>query len=376
LPGVARRVLLAGSDETLLLRAFTSAATATKVWCLAPAGSAAAAALRRSRRCLGVVEAPAGPDGFARADVEAAVASVGASHLAPVALPDAALVGTGEGWPCATYPGVDDDVRRCLHDKWAFAALVERAGVAAPPTALAGSAEEARSIAAGHGFEVVLKPPAEAGGRGVFVCRREAEVDAAIAAWPAWPRLVQRFVPGDDRDVSVLARDGRVVAAAVQDRFLRHGLRFVDDPEALALAARLVEATGFSGLAHLDMRRRPDGGVEVIECNPRMYATMHLAALAGVEFVSLGLDAADGWTPADPVVAEPGVVVPPRGMRSAWRVRRAWTGPTLRAALGVLRDPRFALSRGAAADWGTATQGDPGPPKANARSDRAAGGAI
>ena len=102
----------------------------------------------------------------------------------------------------------------------------------------------------------------EAGGRGVFVCRREAEVDAAIAAWPAWPRLVQRFVPGDDRDVSVLARDGRVVAAAVQDRFLRHGLRFVDEPEALALAARLVEATGFSGLAHLDMRRRPDGGVE------------------------------------------------------------------------------------------------------------------
>lgn len=347
-----RRVLLLGSDDRLLLSAFQSVSSKQAVWVLAPEGSAAGDALAQSRHCRGVERAATGRGPFTRGQIEAVAVRIDATHIVPVTCRDSIAVGPQVGWGCRIYPFATAEVVEQLHNKWAFAALLRAVGVPTPDTILVADEDEARQAAAELGGDLLVKPVDQEGGTGVFRCHDATDFERALAGWPHWPRIVQRFVPGTDRDVSVLVCDGDVVAAAVQDRYLAHGLRFVDDPVALELAAAIVGAAGYSGLAHLDMRRRADGAIEVIECNPRMYATMHLAAYAGVEFVSLGTDAADGWRPARPVLARPGVVVPPRDVKAMIRNPGAFSIGTARAFLAAARDLRFALQRSRVADWG------------------------
>lgn len=65
----------------------------------------------------------------------------------------------------------------------------------------------------------------------------------------------------------------QLLARAARAR--RRPLHSVDEPEALACAQRVVEATGYHGQISFDFRRGRRG-LEVIECNPRPTAGVHL----------------------------------------------------------------------------------------------------
>lgn len=184
-----------------------------------------------------------------------------------------------------------------LHDKWRFADLVQRLGMYHPATSLISDPREAQ-IAASD-FPAILKPLNGEGSAGIhFVPSPEALARAVAAADPKdFPLLVQEYIPGDDMGANLVAQNGRLVACRVQVCLQGGLLRYGDRPDAVEIAQALVESSGAHGVFDLDFRRDSrDDRLAVIECNPRIYATSHKSAYAGMNPVELGIRIARGET--------------------------------------------------------------------------------
>lgn len=272
----------------------------------------------------------------------------------------------------ALFPASPGATLGRIHDKWRFADALMAAGLRTPETRLiARPADLTEALAAEIGFPLVVKPLTGESSHGVAVKRDFAALAAHVASGAPYtrpPLIIQRFIPGEDIDISVLADRGRIVASAVQLWSSEADLLFGANPEMERLAADIVRLFDFHGVAHFDMRRSSvDGQIYVVECNPRFWYTIPAAMWCGLNFVEAGLATALGrpW-PAD-VRAEgryrlPGDVVKalgvPRHLRtmsfSNWRGffqplvdpaphvaqmlakrRRARAQPALPAAAGV-----------------------------------------
>jgi len=209
-----------------------------------------------------------------------------------------------------TVPLADPETLARLHDKRRFAALVSSLGLPTPEThampAGPGDADPLHAL----GAPLIFKPPAESGGRGVRVAATSDAVAALAAELGSGAEgVVQRLVPGLDGGVGLLAWEGRLVAARYQEWRAPGELAFEDAPAAIALAERIVAASGFSGLGFVDMRHDPASGERwAIECNPRPWASIRAAAATGVNMVALALDLALG-RPVTPAPAGPSVRV-------------------------------------------------------------------
>jgi biotin carboxylase len=134
-------------------------------------------------------------------------------------------------------------------------------------------------------FPAVLKPIDRAGSIGVVRLDRDNAV-ADVAAFRHAPLLVQDFVDGEDRSITVFCRDGsiekQVVYSHPDDVF-----RFADEPALEGLVAEIVRDLDLNGVVNFDARTGPDGRVWLIECNPRFYFNMDVAMVLGVNFADL-----------------------------------------------------------------------------------------
>jgi hypothetical protein len=170
-----------------------------------------------------------------------------------------------------------------LHHKGAFNALAREIGIAAPETVVVGSRDEL--AAATRALGVFFARPVWSRG-GLALYTNAGPLAGALSLddcrpTPAQPWIVQRYVDGLEVCGFCVAQRGRVVAhcAYVHPKQIEHaaGIVFesVDDPEALACARRVVEATRYHGQISFDFRRTPRGLV-VLECNPRPTAGVHM----------------------------------------------------------------------------------------------------
>jgi predicted ATP-grasp superfamily ATP-dependent carboligase len=186
------------------------------------------------------------------------------------------------------FPVAGRALLETLHDKWRFYELLVRLRLPTPLTRRleAGESLDTKALA----YPVIAKPPASEGGDrvGRFDTREELEQmlfrpESRRAAW-----LVQDYIPGRDIDLSILADRGRIVAWTIQSG--EGGERvFERDERLLEIGRRICEATCFHGVAHFDMRIDDrDGGVRVIECNPRFWGSLMLSTWSGVNFVEVG----------------------------------------------------------------------------------------
>ena len=166
-----------------------------------------------------------------------------------------------------------------LHDKVRFMRLAESLGLQVPPTivatdqaALAAGAKEigcfiARPAYSRGGVDLLTNQGPLAGEIDLKDCHPTAEN----------PWLVQRFIRGTEHCSFTVAHHGVVAAHAtyVHPRQVEHagGIVFdsVEIPETLAIAERVVEATGYHGQISLDFIATGDAFV-LIECNPRATA--------------------------------------------------------------------------------------------------------
>jgi predicted ATP-grasp superfamily ATP-dependent carboligase len=125
-----------------------------------------------------------------------------------------------------------------------------------------------------------------------------------------WP-MVQAFVPGTGKGVSVLCDDGRVVAGFAHERLrdvrptgsgssLRRSIAL--DDRLAGPATRLVASLGWHGPAMIEYR--DDGGDTpcLMEVNGRFWGSLQLGVDAGIDFPSLWVSILSGEHP-DPVTA-------------------------------------------------------------------------
>lgn len=126
------------------------------------------------------------------------------------------------------------------------------------------------------------------------LARSQPELERALATGRF--DLAESFLPGFCRGVSVLARDGRVLAAHQHRRLQQKhatgpsSVRISEacDPQLLEWTRRLVRATHLTGVAMFEFRHDPASGQNVLlEVNPRFWGSLPLAAAAGADFPAL-----------------------------------------------------------------------------------------
>ena len=193
-----------------------------------------------------------------------------------------------------------------VDDKWLFHQLMESNGVRTPRSILPAGTPDAvdlaaleSQLAAWGASSFLIKPTIGYSGFGIEFADTPAEI---VTRWVQadhdrdGPFIFQEFIPGGDRDVSFLARDGEVIVHTIQEPFRAQyesfraglGLRFVDDAAMTRLAEQVAGALGWTGVAHVDARvDERTGEIFVLEVNPRYWQTLLGSLAMGVDFADL-----------------------------------------------------------------------------------------
>jgi predicted ATP-grasp superfamily ATP-dependent carboligase len=163
---------------------------------------------------------------------------------------------------------------RALHSKVAFLEIAGKLGLPVPRSSVAHCrAELVDAIARYDGY--IAKPSFSRGGVALLTNRgpragSEVDVDPTMDN----PWIVQEYVAGVDCCTFSIVRDGRITCHStyIHPRAIEHagGIVFetVDEPETLAVARTVVEATGYEGQLSFDLKKT-DRGMVLLECNPR-----------------------------------------------------------------------------------------------------------
>lgn len=172
-----------------------------------------------------------------------------------------------------------------LHDKASLARLAEAIGVRVPRGVTVTSRDDL-AAATREWPEYFAKPVFSRGGVELYtnVGPLAGTLDLEQCdPRPDAPWLVQEFVHGLDVCTFSISHHGKLAAHAayVHPRQIDNagGIVFesVDEPEALDVARRIAEATGYDGQISFDLMKT-DRGFVLIECNPRPTAGTHVTS--------------------------------------------------------------------------------------------------
>lgn len=184
------------------------------------------------------------------------------------------------------YPLPDAATFDVLNDKWSFASVCRSVGVPHPRTWMVEDAEALRTFVDGADVELIAKPLSSESGAGVMRVDRANHERITYA-----PVLLQEFLEGEDRCISLLCRNGvpkvSVVYHYEDGAFITHR-----DDRIYALASRIVAGLGYDGVINFDVRETLDGELYFIEANPRFWANVDKTLVGGgCNFVEAGFEA-------------------------------------------------------------------------------------
>lgn len=188
-------------------------------------------------------------------------------------------------------------------DKRRTAALAIRLGIPVPQSWFPRDIDDVVAIAPCVGYPCVVKLPFGAGGSGVFVVdSRTALLDRMRTLFAAGQQpFVQRFIDGDLLDVTAVADRGRLVAAFTCGSRRRHYVGgtgpFVDsvrDQGLVDIAQRVAAALAWHGGMDIDCLRAPDGGIVLLEVNPRLSGAAAFATRIGIDLPGAYADVVRG----------------------------------------------------------------------------------
>jgi len=173
-------------------------------------------------------------------------------------------------------------------DRGRFAAVLDELGLGAPRWGTAETTAEARALAAGLGYPVLVRPHYVLGGRRMRVAHGP---DGLVLDEPS---LVDEFLAGAiELDVDALADGDGAWVAAILEHVERAGVHSGDsacvipapsvtpalEAEIRELVDRLARRLGARGLLNLQLALR-DGELYVLEANPRASRTVPFVAKA------------------------------------------------------------------------------------------------
>ncbi|WP_301924623.1 carbamoyl-phosphate synthase large subunit [Corynebacterium glaucum] len=183
-------------------------------------------------------------------------------------------------------------------DRGEFGHVLEAAGLPAPAYGTATTFEEAREVAAGIGYPVLVRPSYVLGGRGMEIVYDEASledyINRATELSPDHPVLVDRFLDSAiEIDVDVLCDGNEVYLGGVMEHIEEAGIHSGDSacalppmtlgPDDIDTVRRSAEALahgiGVKGLMNVQFALKDDI-LYVIEANPRASRTVPFVSKA------------------------------------------------------------------------------------------------
>ena len=189
-------------------------------------------------------------------------------------------------------------------DRGKFEDALHRLGVARPPGKAALSFREARQIARGLGFPVLVRPSFVLGGRGMEIIYNEGQLasyaQSAPPILPSAPLLVDKYMRGLELEVDAAFDGEDILVPGIFEHVERAGVHSGDsisvyptqtvDP---ALEARLVEITRdiaaelkIRGLINVQFVVS-EGNPYIIEANPRASRTVPIISkVTGINLVA------------------------------------------------------------------------------------------
>lgn len=188
------------------------------------------------------------------------------------------------------------DQLELMNSKERVSSLAEKLGIPVPEGFARQEGEEVEDLVRRLPLPCVVKPVCgeklglAAADRYVIAKTPEqaAECFRRFAGLSGEDPVVQSFLPGGGIGCSVLAQDGRVLASICHRRLREYPVSggpstccvCVDRPELAACAAKLVEATGYSGLAMFEFKEDGAGQARLLEVNPRIWGTFPLTRVS------------------------------------------------------------------------------------------------
>jgi ATP-grasp in the biosynthetic pathway with Ter operon len=284
-----RRILLLAHSHQAPYRVLRcAAALGAKVYVFAGPG---ARALAGSRYCAGLRDFafdPAPHPDVAAARIEAFAQSKAIEMILPAdAVTTRFLAGIRARLATPVFPIPDLATFDALATKDRFMDFCRAHDIRHPAGRLLANREALGAALANDCIALpsVLKPIDRWGSVGV-VKIDESNARATIAKIDYAPILVQDYIEGEDRSISVLCRGGRVVKR-VTYCYPDGAFTFAAEPELARIASDIARELRLDGVFNFDARIEAGGTVWLLECNPRFFFTMDAAMIAGANFVRI-----------------------------------------------------------------------------------------
>ena len=180
---------------------------------------------------------------------------------------------------------------------------------------------------------------------------KAADAYARYSALDERPPLVQERLMGDGMGCSVLADQGQVVCSICHLRVREYPVSggpssccvTQQRPDLEAYAARLVEHTGYHGLAMFEFKEDGDGAPRLLEINPRIWGTFPLTRVSQSGLPLLWFTLA--WNAGNPERAVP----LPKG-QTPRPCKMTFSASDLMAARGYAKQGQWRKALGAAGD--------------------------
>jgi hypothetical protein len=131
----------------------------------------------------------------------------------------------------------------------------------------------------------ILKPINRWGSVGVVMIDQSNALEIAAKIDYA-PVLVQDYIEGVDRSISIFARKG-AVTKQVTYCYPNNEFTFQREPELARIVGEIAAGLKLDGVFNFDARIEADGTVWLLECNPRFFFTMDAAMVAGANFAKI-----------------------------------------------------------------------------------------
>ncbi|MEX2270104.1 MAG: carbamoyl-phosphate synthase large subunit [Vicinamibacterales bacterium] len=215
--------------------------------------------------------------------------------------------------------GTSPDSIDLAEDRERFSKLLWDLAIPQAPSGIATSAEEARDVAAGIGFPLVVRPSYVLGGRAMQIVYDMGALDrymrTAVQASPEHPILIDKFLENaTEIDVDAVADTaGEVVIGGIMEHIEEAGIHSGDSscvvpPYEMAerhvavirdYTRRLARALKVIGLMNIQFAIKDDT-VYVLEVNPRASRTVpYLSKATGVPLAKVAARVMVGRTLAD-----------------------------------------------------------------------------
>ncbi|HEY3406265.1 MAG TPA: ATP-grasp domain-containing protein [Ohtaekwangia sp.] len=172
----------------------------------------------------------------------------------------------------------DRSVFDLMNDKGSLAVFLEEKGIRAP--ARMTFDDDVNTLT----YPLIIKPKNGQGGKGIFQCNTPEEFRSTLDKINRDDCIIQEFIKGYDIDLSLLAKDGKILAYTIQrgiEESQYHefspcaAIEFSHNEKLYNLVSEFIRETNFSGVGHLDLRydEAKDDFV-IIEINTRYWDSL------------------------------------------------------------------------------------------------------